>query len=273
MYLFPDDDPDYERNHEQCQKKVGDKEEPQRCLAKSPHQPTRTVQAGSRPCASEWSEIETKRLNSSCSKQDRENIIVETQRIRTTKSKVNKHLPRPHRGPKSSSCFAIHHGAQTNIHWKAVEIPEAKVAMDRDWSKWRLKHSSLSGIVISTTIPLVDRTLSQLIIPQIIHDLRATITSNTLPRRTFQNRFFPIRTLNMNGSGDLVHRTKIDLKIRTLPELWQLHDISLDSEKDRWLNHTVNSGTSVCKTSNSFPEHIEDRKSWNWRSARTELRM
>ena len=49
----------------------------------------------------------------------------------------------------------------------------------------------------------------------------------------------------MNGSGDLVRRTKIDLKIMTLPVLWQFHDISLDSEEDRWLNHMVNSGTLV----------------------------
>ena len=33
-----------------------------------------------RPCASDWSKVETTRLNSSCSKKDDENIIIELQR-------------------------------------------------------------------------------------------------------------------------------------------------------------------------------------------------
>ena len=37
----------------------------QRCLAKSPHQSTRTGSSWCRPCASDWSDIETKRLSSS----------------------------------------------------------------------------------------------------------------------------------------------------------------------------------------------------------------
>ena len=51
-------------------------------LARSPHQPYRTR----RPFASDWSEMETKRLNLSCSKKDHEDGIIESQRIRTTKS-------------------------------------------------------------------------------------------------------------------------------------------------------------------------------------------
>ena len=38
-----------------------------------------------RLCASDWSEIEVERLSSSCSEQDRENIIIESQTIRMTK--------------------------------------------------------------------------------------------------------------------------------------------------------------------------------------------
>ena len=56
-----------------------------RCKVTTPANPNGSSWA--RLCASGWSVIETKRLNSSCSKQDHENIIIESQRIRTTKSK------------------------------------------------------------------------------------------------------------------------------------------------------------------------------------------
>ena len=57
-----------------------------RGLANSPHQSNRTFEA-----ASDLSEIETKRLNSSCSMQDHENIIIETRRIGTAWSKDKTH--------------------------------------------------------------------------------------------------------------------------------------------------------------------------------------
>ena len=46
--LILDDDPDHEE-HKQCQKKTENKEGLSDALKKSPHQPTRTVQAGSDP--------------------------------------------------------------------------------------------------------------------------------------------------------------------------------------------------------------------------------
>ena len=79
IHKIPSDDSD---NDEQRKKKSGNIKNlsDQRCVAKSPHQPTRTVQAGRDFVASGLSEIETKRLNSSCSKQDLESVIVESQR-------------------------------------------------------------------------------------------------------------------------------------------------------------------------------------------------
>ena len=50
------------------------------------------------------------------------------------------------------------------------------------------------------------------------------------------------------------------MKIRTLPELWPLHDILLDSEKDRWLKQTLALDASEGKTSNTCAKHIEDGK-------------
>ena len=44
-----------------------------------------------RPCASDWFKIETKNLNSSCSKHDHGDIIIESGRFRTTKSKKKAH--------------------------------------------------------------------------------------------------------------------------------------------------------------------------------------
>ena len=62
---------------------------------------------------------------------------------------------------------------------KVVEIPAARVAMDRDRCKWRKKLSSLCGMVSNTTPPLVDRTLPQRETPRITRDSSATITSDT----------------------------------------------------------------------------------------------
>ena len=41
-----------------------------------------------RPCASKLSKMDTKRLKSSCSTQEHENILIESERIRTTKSRI-----------------------------------------------------------------------------------------------------------------------------------------------------------------------------------------
>ena len=49
-------------------------------MQKSPHQPERTVQAGGGPVQVIGLRLERERLNSSRSKQDRENMIIESQR-------------------------------------------------------------------------------------------------------------------------------------------------------------------------------------------------
>ena len=51
---------------------------------------------------------------------------------------------------------------------------------------------------------------------------------------------------------------KIGISIRNLPELWLLHDILLDSEKDRWLNHTLTPEASGTKTLHASAKHIVD---------------
>ena len=50
------------------------------------------------------------------------------------------------------------------------------------------------------------------------------------------------------------------MRIRTLPELRPLLDILLDSEKERWLNHTLTPEASENKTFNTCVNHIEDYK-------------
>ena len=50
--------------------------------------------------------------------------------------------------------------------------------MDRNWSKWRVKQLPLCGMVINTTIPLVDWTLPHLKTPSNKYGSSATITSN-----------------------------------------------------------------------------------------------
>ena len=74
----------------------------------------------------------------SCSKEDREDIIIESQRIRITKS-TNRNSWGPHRGPKS--CFPCRTATRCTKPIstpKAVTIPAARVAMDQDWGKWRI---------------------------------------------------------------------------------------------------------------------------------------
>ena len=64
----------------------------------------------------------------------------------------------------------------------------------------------------------------------------------------------------------------ITMMMRTLPELWPLHDIILNSEKDRWRNHALAPDASEGKTLNTCAKHIERLESWNRRKARAELR-
>ena len=139
-----------------------------------------------RPYASDWSHFETRRFNSSWSKQDHENIIVESRSIRTTKRKEKtrqEHIA--DRGQVSMSHYNMLHKLDSRS--KTVEIPAANVPLDRDWRKWRKNQLSLCCTVINTTIHLVGRTLPQ----QYIH-------------HTCQLRFFlALKALSINGKRDL----------------------------------------------------------------------
>ena len=101
------------------------------------------------PYASDWCQFEKKRLNSSCPKEDHENIIVESQRIRTTKNKEKTHIA--DRGQVSMSHYNMVHKL-VSISNKTVEISAANVPMDRDWRKWRMNQVSLCCMVINTTL-------------------------------------------------------------------------------------------------------------------------
>ena len=63
-----------------------------------------------------------------------------------------------------------------------------------------------------------------------------------------------------NGTDPVPDKVKnacmIALKTEILPELWPLHDISLDSEMDRWLDHTFAPHASQGKTLKICAKHI-----------------
>ena len=81
--------------------------------------------------ASDWSKMETKRLNSSCSRKDHEDIIIESQRIRRTKGTEQTHWDHiADRGPASMShCNMVHLPIPIP---KTMIIPEAKAALDKE---------------------------------------------------------------------------------------------------------------------------------------------
>ena len=92
-----------------------------------------------RPCASDWSKMDTKILNSSCSRQNPEHANIESQRIRTTKSteKTRKdHIA--DRGHVFMSHYNMVH-KPISIP-KAVKSPAARIALDKDWEKLRLNQ-------------------------------------------------------------------------------------------------------------------------------------
>ena len=93
--------------------------------------------------------------------------------------------------------------------------------------------------------------------PQIIHDSSATLASNTLHSSHMSES---IQQVEHHWKSRSEISYKIGMKIMTLPELWHLHDILLDSEKDRWLIHTHSPEASENKTSKNWAKHIEDYK-------------
>ena len=81
----------------------------------------------------------------------------------------------PGLGQRSRFHVALQSGALADFQFLiAVNNPAARVAMDRDWSKWRMKQLSLCGMMINATKPLAGRT--ELKTPQIIHDSSAGVT-------------------------------------------------------------------------------------------------
>ena len=103
-----------------------------------------------RPCASDGSKIQMKRQHSPCSKQDHEDMIIESPRIRTVKSTEKTH--KDHIADQN----------QVSIPHYAMEFPAVNGVVDKVWDKWRSKQWFQCGMVIRTTIPPVDRTLPQL---------------------------------------------------------------------------------------------------------------
>ena len=87
-----------------------------------------------RPCASEWFKMETKKSNSSCSRHDHENLIVESQMIRTTESTPKTHGDHIEDGGHVSM-------SRYNVLHEPISIPRAaKIAMDKDGDKRRKNH-------------------------------------------------------------------------------------------------------------------------------------
>ena len=71
------------------------------------------------------------------------------------------------------------------------------------------KRLSLCGMVINTTIPLLDRTLPQLKTHRsYANQLQQSNWTHDV-RRTFPNRFWPRNRSNINGPRDLAHRTRL----------------------------------------------------------------
>ena len=76
-----------------------------------------------RPCASDWSKMETKRLTSSCSNQDHEDISIASQRIRITQSTENIH--KDHSADRGHVSLSHH-----NIVHKPSPIPNAMTILE-----------------------------------------------------------------------------------------------------------------------------------------------
>ena len=83
------------------------------CLAKSRTPANPNDSRWRRPCASDWSKIETKRLNSSFSDQDHEIIIIELQRTRTAKRQEKTH--KDHLADRHTSISTL------KKHWKSQQ--------------------------------------------------------------------------------------------------------------------------------------------------------
>ena len=83
------------------------------------------------------SKPERGRCASVCSQQDHEDIIVESQKIRTTKSTTKTHMG--HIVDRGHVTMSHNNMKQKSIPApKAMNIPTARTAVDKDWDKWRM---------------------------------------------------------------------------------------------------------------------------------------
>ena len=172
--------------------------------------------------------------------QDHGNITFQSQRIRTTKSKENTHQDHiADRGRVSMShCNTVHKPLSII---QPVETPAAKVAMDRDRGEWTMKRLSLCGMMINATNPLFDRTHyhNSKLHRSYTNQVQQSHQTYYYIHRTFQNLVFYTQNVEHKWKSRSCTTFKIGMETRTLPALWPLHDLLLDSEKDRWLDHTL----------------------------------
>ena len=80
-----------------------------------------------RRCASKLSKMDTKRLKSSCSTQEHENILIESERIRTTKSRITS------RTEVTFPCRTTTWCTNRFPYRRQWQIVEAKAALDKEW--------------------------------------------------------------------------------------------------------------------------------------------
>ena len=213
-----------------------------------------------RPYASTWSEIESKRLNSSCSKQDHEFTTIESQRIRITKSTEKTHEDTiADRGHVSMAHNNMVHKSismlkQWNPSSKSGNGPRFGQAENETiLSMWYCNSHNNTSCCSNTTA--IQNSTDQTRLKCKNH-----ITSHVNHKTSAAH--FRIGSYPQNFQQQWKSRSYISFNIgmmkRTSPELWLLHDILLDSEKDRWLKNTHAPDASECNTLST--QHIEDCK-------------
>ena len=130
IYFIPDEGPDYGEIMNNARKLEKRRASAISCKVIKPASPNGS--SWRRPYASDWCKIVTKRLNSSCSKQDHRHTITDSHRISTAKSEEKTHQDHiPDRGHVSMS--------HNNMTYKpipkpkAMKILDAKAALDKEW--------------------------------------------------------------------------------------------------------------------------------------------
>ena len=123
----------------------------------------------------------------------------------------------------------------------------------------------INCLCVNTALPLVDPTLPQLETPEVIHASSATITSEilltTLHPLHMSESVFHTQNVEHQWKSRSCTSYTIGLKRGTLPELWPLHDILVDSEKE--MARTYTGTRSINETSRLCAKHIGDYKAGN----------